>query len=226
MSFPKAAYTAFLFLIGLIAFLSAVVVRGWLSAPFTVVAWGVAYLVENSVRRGEVDDWKGYLGLPIFCFVLFALGLPSVIKREETQDEHIVSFDKLRVSQGVLKKGVSGDMTLIRDNKPSLSLLCGDNAGKGSHQTCIRDGLSQAFGKRVTVYHEPEFKRVVPRAIIYEVRYNGQRLISYDRIVKNHIYRRKRRAESEHDLTIMLFVSTICGMIYVALRRREQLRSQ
>ncbi|VWX51801.1 hypothetical protein [Novosphingobium sp. 9U] len=213
----------FLFALGLISLFCAVAAHGWWSAPFVATGFVAAFLIENSVRQGRFDDWKTYLGVPVVCFAILAIGVPSMFKSDNEHDAHITAFDKLKVSEGILKKGTAGDLTLIRDHQSSLSLLCADNAGKGSYQTCIRDGLQQAFGKRVTVYHEPEFQRVVRRAKIYEVRYEGRKLIRYDKMAENIIYRRDRNAKSDHDFMIMIFLSLICSLIYVALRRTLQL---
>jgi len=222
MPLPKILYTVFLYVVGIVALFSAVAVTGWWSTPFIIAVWGVAYLIENSVRQGRMDDWKIYLGLPGFFLVSIALCIPSLLKRNDKGYAPIYRFDELKASQGILKKGASGDISLIRDDRPSLSLLCRDNAGKGSMQTCITDDFKQAYGRRVTVYHEPEFRRMITRVYIYEVRFNGRLLVSYDKIVENVHCRRVRKSKADSDFMIILFTSTICSLVYVALRRTSQ----
>jgi len=219
----KIAYGVLLYLVGIVSFFIAVAIEGWWSTPFIVAVWTVAYLIENLARQGRMDDWKTYLGLPGFCLLSIALCIPSLIKRDDDDYAPIYKFGELNVSRGILKKGVSRDVYLIRDDRPSLSLLCRDNAGKGSMQTCITDDFKQAYGKQVTVYHEPEFKRIFTRAFIYEVRFNGRSLISYDKIVENVHHRRVINAKNDNDFMIVLLVSTICSLIYVAFRRSSQL---
>ncbi|MBX9884795.1 MAG: hypothetical protein K2X68_07460 [Novosphingobium sp.] len=209
--------TLVLFLLCIILLLLGVLAGGWQSAPFVIGVWAIAYLIENRTRDPASDSWKPYLGLPIVCILFF-----SIVFIPQAVAPPITRFDNLEASTGVLKKGVGGDISLAKEDGTSMSLLCRNNAGRYRTQTCLSDIPEQAYDKEVTVYHDHEYKFVNTKAFFYEIRYNGMAVVKYNDVVKSIESRRRSDERTNTDLSVMLFVSSICSIMYVWFRRRAQ----
>jgi hypothetical protein len=156
MLFLKYLITLFLILLGAILLLLGLIARGWQSAPFIVGVWAIARLIEKLNHGPTSDSWKTYLGIPImFISLLF---IDFIVQGDAPA---ITKFNNLEASTGVLKKWGRDDISLVKKDGTSISLICKNNYNKKFMiQTCLRDFPEQAYGREVIVYHEHEFKFV------------------------------------------------------------------
>lgn len=190
---------------------------GWLSAPFVAAVWTTAYLAENLARRGSKEDWKTYLALPFMLIAFLAFYVIPV-----GNSPPIPRFSDLQSSTGVLTKGWGGNISLVKEDGSNLALLCADNAGRYMTQTCFNSQTRQAYGKKVTIYHDNAFNAVRKKAFIYEIRYNNLRLINYQAMIDSILYRRRVHKNTNSNFLIMLLTSTICSIVYVWFRWHSQ----
>lgn len=216
----KHLVTLVLFLLGAILLLLGLMAGGWQSAPFVIGVWVTAYFIENRIHDPALDSWKPYLSLPLLFILLLFIGFVT-----QADAPPIKKFDNLEASTGVLKKGVGGDISLAKEDGTSMSLLCGDNAGRYRTQTCLSQIPEQAYGKEVTVYHDHEYKFVSTKPFFYEIMHNNIALVKYNDVVKNIENRRRSHERTNANLSVMLFVSSICSVIYVWFRRRARQNS-
>lgn len=205
----------------IILFLLGLGTEGWLSLPFIIAAWALIYFAEGSIRSRSANIWLGYLGAAIFCVGLFAMDLLL----PQGKASPIPKADNLETSRGVLKRGLSRNIFIIKEDGSSLSLLCGDNAGRYMTQTCVNDIPRQAYGRTVVVRHTDEFKHVTATAFFYEMIVDGVAVVNYGHVMQSGLDRQRRINDAGDKQTIPLLSSIMCLTMCAWLRWRQRERT-